>query len=248
MRHGASSRPQSVQHRVSASGTPDSAAKRRGLFITFEGCDGAGKSTAAAHVKRVLEARGVGVRATREPGGTPLGERVRAALRSTDIGDILPMSETLLLLAARAQHVADVIEPELASGRWVVCDRFADSTRAYQVAGRGVSGYVVEMLAEQTHGGCVPDLTFYLDVPVRKGLDRVIERERCAGGKEPDRIEREPEIFHQRVRAAYRRLAGQYRRIVTVDAAGSIDEVLRRVSRELTPLVLKWERAAAQEG
>jgi dTMP kinase len=186
----------------------------RGRFITLEGIDGAGKSTHAAFIVETLAARGRAVVATREPGGTPLGERLRDLLLAESMG---PDTATLLLFAARREHVASVIEPALARGDWVVCDRFTDATYAYQGGGHGVSCAWIEALAAHVHPHCNPDLTLLFDVPTEVSQARLTHS--VAKGRSLDRFEREAEDFFGRVRAAYHELArAQPARFVTVDS------------------------------
>ena len=169
-----------------------------GKFITFEGIDGAGKSTHIETAAALVRQRGVEVVVTREPGGTPLGEKLRALL----LGE--PMSvetETLLMFAARCEHVATVITPALARGAWVISDRFTDATRAYQGGGRGVAQDKIEVLANWVHANTNPDVTFLFDLP------REIAEQRIASGRSLDRFERERTEFHARVRDEYLRLA-----------------------------------------
>ena len=201
---------------------------KRGRFITLEGIDGAGKSTSLEAIRRFLEGRGLDVLVTREPGGTPFAEQVRDLLLGSHDETVDPVAETLLLFAARAQHVGAVIEPALARGQWVVSDRFTDATRAYQGGGRGVDGQAIEALVCLVHPGLEPDLTFYLDLPVDQA------RRRIAGAGEGDaahldRFERERASFHERVRAAYRALARSAGRVRTIDARRPEDEVARRI-------------------
>ena len=170
----------------------------KGKFITFEGIDGAGKSTHVDASAARLRQRGVEVVVTREPGGTPLGEKLRALLLAE------PMSvetETLLMFAARCEHVATVIAPALARGAWVISDRFTDATRAYQGGGRGVAQDKIEVLANWVHANTNPDVTFLFDLP------REIAEQRLAGGRSLDRFERERTEFHALVRDQYLRLA-----------------------------------------
>ena len=158
----------------------------RGKFITFEGIEGAGKSTVAQAVCEWLQARGHSVLATREPGGTPLAERLRQIVLERGAEDVSPVAETLVMFAARALHVANVIAPALARGTWVVCDRFTDATRAYQGAGRGVDAALIERLAEAAQGPTVPDRTLLLDLPVGTGLARAApERVRVIDAAQP---------------------------------------------------------------
>ncbi len=167
----------------------------RGKFITLEGIDGAGKSTHIPAIQAFLSAQGVSVRMTREPGGTPVGEALRALLLRE------PMAldtETLLMFAARAEHLHTVIRPALAAGNWVVSDRFTDATFAYQGGGRGLSVPRLEALEQWVHADLRPDLTLYFDVPVAVGMAR-----RGQATPDLDRFEREDPSFFQRVRDAY---------------------------------------------
>ena len=191
----------------------------RGKFISLEGIDGAGKST---HLQWLAERlRGDGVRevvVTREPGGTPLGEKLRALLlhEPMDIG-----TETLLMFAARQQHLAQVIRPALGRGAWVLSDRFTDATFAYQGGGRGVPAAKLEVLENWVQGELQPDLTLFFDVPVVVGQGRLE-----AGQADLDRFEREAAEFHERVRAAYLERAAQYpARIRVIDSTQRISDI-----------------------
>lgn len=191
----------------------------RGKFITLEGIDGAGKSTHVEWLVRLLEERGLTVRATREPGGTALGERLREVL--LDRGQRLaPETETLLMFAARREHVETVIEPALAAGAWVLCDRFTDATYAYQAGGSGVAWEKIATLEQWVHPGLEPDLTLLFDVDPETG------RQRARQGKTPDRFEREEHAYFQRVREAYlRRARAAPGRVRVIDAGGSVSAV-----------------------
>jgi len=192
----------------------------RGRFITVEGSEGAGKSTHVATLVAHLEARGLDVLSTREPGGTPLAEDIRALLLARREEPLDGLAELLLMFAGRAQHLARVISPALAAGRWVVCDRFTDASFAYQGAGRDMGMEKVATLARLVHGDLAPDLTLYLDLPREVGLAR------ARGRGELDRFEVESDPFFDRVRQAYLDLAAaEPERIHTVDAAGSLQEV-----------------------
>ena len=205
-----------------------------GRFITLEGIEGAGKSTAAKFVREWLEARGKRVTLTREPGGTPLAERVRQLVLDRQGEPITPTTETLLMFAARGLHVENLIRPALARGDWVVCDRFTDATRAYQGAGRGVSREWIEQLASEVQRELKPDCTLLLDLPVSIGLERVKQR---SGAAPTDRFEEEPAKFFERVREAYLELARtEPGRIRIVNASGTIAEVQKEIAAVLESL------------
>jgi dTMP kinase len=170
---------------------------QRGAFITIEGGEGVGKSTNIAAVECWLNARGITFTRTREPGGTPLAEAIRRLLLAVDAEPLAPVSELLLIFAARAQHIQEVIEPALARGEWVVCDRFTDATYAYQGGGRELPETWVKQLEELVQGELRPDLTLLLDAPVEVGLARAGKRGAL------DRFEREESAFFDRVRSAY---------------------------------------------
>lgn len=203
----------------------------QGRFITLEGIEGAGKSTVARFVREWLEGRGKRVTLTREPGGTPLAERVRQLVLDRQGEPITPPTETLLMFAARGLHVENLIRPALARGEWVVCDRFTDATRAYQGAGRGVDRAWIEQLASQIQRGLTPDCTLLLDLPVSTGLARVLGR---SGPAPTDRFEEEPAKFFERVREAYLELArAEPKRIHIINAAGTVEEVRKAVATVL---------------
>ena len=194
-----------------------------GLFITLEGIDGAGKSTHLEWLVRYFKTRNRPVLATREPGGTPLGDAVRALLLQSE-HPIHPETEVLLLFAARREHLDRVILPALAEGNIVVCDRFTDATFAYQGAGRGVSSARLEVVEQWVQGGLQPDLTLFFDVPVEVG------RQRMARERAPDRFEREPADFFERVRAGYMdRAARAPARFRVIDATRSVAEVQKEL-------------------
>ncbi|MFA6178350.1 MAG: dTMP kinase [Candidatus Methylopumilus sp.] len=166
----------------------------RGKFITLEGMDGAGKSTHIPNIVSVLEARGFEVISTREPGGTKLGERLRELLLHEPMH---PETETLLMFAARREHIAEVIEPALARGAYVLSDRFTDATYAYQCGGRGVASAKICALEDWVQGNLQPDITLLFDVPVAVSVQRL------AGARSPDKFERETSEFFTRIRNAY---------------------------------------------
>jgi dTMP kinase len=193
----------------------------RGKLVTLEGGEGAGKSTLLQGLRVHLSQRGVDVLQTREPGGTPLGEAVRALVLDAKQQGMCAESEALLMFAARAQLVREVLEPALASGRWVLCDRYADASYAYQGGGRGMDMDAIAQLEAIATEGLKPDLTLLLDLPVAHG------RARASGRSEADRIEREEDAFFERVRATYlARAAAEPRRFRVLDASRSAEEVL----------------------
>jgi dTMP kinase len=195
----------------------------RGKFITFEGGEAAGKSTQAAMLALRLEALGIGVLLTREPGGSPGAEIIRHLVLS-GMGKLLgPEAETLLFAAARDDHVRTVIQPALNQGTWVLCDRFTDSTRAYQGKLGGVAPALVDAMERVTIGNLKPDLTIILDVPVEIGLTRAAARR---GEGAPDRFESENVRFHQELREAYREIAAANPdRCVLIDATAEPNAV-----------------------
>lgn len=174
--------------------------QKRGKFITFEGPEGSGKSTQIIRLETRLKAAGHSVFKTREPGGTKTGEAIRAILQYDQTGEnIAPFAELLMFAASRAQLVHQVIIPHLGAGEWVICDRFADSTTAYQGYGRGFDLDVIRSLNAVAMGAAIPDLTIILDLDVKIGFERLHKR----GGMGPDRFEREALDFHERVRDGY---------------------------------------------
>lgn len=204
-----------------------------GRFLTLEGIEGAGKSTVARFIDRWLSERGIPHLMTREPGGTPLAERVRAIVLERGAEQIDAASETLLMFAARGIHLTNAIRPALARGEWVICDRFTDATRAYQGAGRGLDPGWIEALAAAVHRGLEPDLTLLLDLPVASGLARARGRALPA-----DRFESEAGAFHERVRSAYLELARRWPgRIRVVDASQPAAQVEARIAVHLAALV-----------
>lgn len=203
-----------------------------GRFITVEGIEGAGKSTSLAFIREYLESAGVSLTATREPGGTALGEGIRRLLLDGRGHDMTPVGELLLMFAARAQHVREVIQPALARGEWVLCDRFTDATYAYQGGGRGIPREHIAYLEQLVQGALRPDLTLLLDVPVKLGLQRARRR------SDPDRFEQEEVAFFERVRNAYLELARrQPRRYRIIDAQQPLAEVRARISAAMEPLL-----------
>jgi dTMP kinase len=196
-------------------------------FLTLEGIEGVGKSTQVARLSAALGAKGIQHVVTREPGGTPLAESVRNVVLTAGDEPLPPMAELLLMFAARAVHLANLVEPNLRAGRWVICDRFTDATYAYQGGGRGLQTDHIRELERMAQGALRPDLTILLDAPVEKALERA--RSRNAGSIE-DRFERERNEFFERVRQAYlARAAAEPGRIAVLDATLPADAVTARI-------------------
>jgi len=207
----------------------------RGRFITLEGIEGVGKTTQVATVRATLETLGRRFQGTREPGGTPLAEDIRALVLAPRAEAVPGSAELLLMFAARAVHVANLIEPTLAAGQDVVCDRFTDATYAYQGGGRGVPVCDVAALEAITHGGLQPDLTLLLDAPPALALQRAKRRSAA------DRFEAETLAFFGRVRAAYlARANAEPHRFVVIDAAQSLAMVSAAVAGAVQASVNAW--------
>ena len=197
----------------------------RGRFITFEGIDGAGKTTQIDALERLIRSKGIEVVRTREPGGTPAGEKIRAMLLSDDM---TVRTETLLFFAARAEHVETLIRPALERGAWVLSDRFTDATYAYQTGGKGMAGSDVEALESWTLGGFAPDRTVLFDISPETAA-----RRRAGRAGEGDRVERESTAFFTRVRNAYLdRAARDPKRFLTVDASDTPEHIEARIREE----------------
>lgn len=189
----------------------------KGLFITIEGSDGSGKSTQIALLKEYLEGKGFVVLTTREPGGTNIGEKIREIILDKNNIEMDSMTEALLYAASRAQHVAEKIVPALERGEIVICDRFIDSSIAYQGYGRNL-GDCVRIINEYAVRGCMPDITFLMKMDPGVGKSRIKE-------EDADRLEREKLEFHQKVYAGYEEIEKIYDRIVGIDATGTIEEI-----------------------
>jgi dTMP kinase len=204
----------------------------RGKFISLEGGEGAGKSTLLAGLREHIERHGIVLVQTREPGGTAVGEAVRAIVLDPALHGLAAETELLLMFASRAQLVREVIEPALSTGQWVLCDRFADASYAYQGGGRGQPAQRIAELERWACAGVKPDLTLLLDLPVATG------RARAAGRGDVDRIEVEADAFFERVRASYReRAAAEPRRFRVIDASQSPAAVLQAAIQALAVLV-----------
>ena len=199
----------------------------RGKFITFEGIDGAGKSSHVEWLAELLRQKGMTVHVTREPGGTELGEKLRELLLNMSM-DL--ETETLLMFAARREHLARLIEPALASGDWVICDRFSDATYAYQGGGRGLERHKLQQLEQWVHGQLQPDLTLLFDLPLDVARERIALASRVL-----DRFEQERADFHERVRQAYlERWHASPGRIRVIDAQGSIETIRKSLEEIVT--------------
>jgi dTMP kinase len=209
----------------------------RGKFITLEGPEGSGKTTQSAALVKRLEAEGLDVVVTREPGGTPTGELIRDILQHDKAGEpICPPAEVFLFAASRAQHVYHVILPALEAGKWVICDRFIDSTTAYQGYGREIPVERLQSINEFAIGPAIPDCTLLFDIEVEAAMERLQQRLGETGGT-PDRIEQESLDFHKRVRKGYLNLAAaEPNRFHIVDASRTPEEIEQSVWDHMTQL------------
>jgi dTMP kinase len=206
----------------------------RGKFITIEGTEGVGKTTNIAFIKQWLDDNGISFINTREPGGTPLAEEIRQVLLSNRDEKVCSKAELLMMFAGRAQHIDQVIEPQLAQGNWVLCDRFTDATYAYQGAGREMGDDLIQSLETMVQGDMRPDLTLVLDVPVELGLERAGKR------SEPDRFELEKTDFFNRVRQAYLSMAtNNPERYKVIDASQTLEHVQLQIADTLNSFLQK---------
>lgn len=204
----------------------------RGRFVTFEGVEGAGKSTQLRRAVDWLRGRGLVVVETREPGGTPVAEAIRGVLLAPRPEPVPPMAELLLMFAARAAHLESLIRPALARGDWVLCDRFTDATYAYQGAGRGLDRSAIATLETLVQGSLRPDLTLVFDLPPTAGLARARRRNHDA-----DRFEQEAVTFFERIRSEYLDIARREpARVRVIDAAGEEEAIAREVEAHLAKL------------
>lgn len=202
----------------------------RGRFLTLEGGEGVGKSTNIQFITRLLADQGIDCLVTREPGGTELAEKIRELLLSDHSEPVCEMTELLLVFAARAQHLQQKIKPALDAGKWVLCDRFTDATYAYQGAGRGLNREIITALETLVQGELRPDLTVLLDI------DPVIGLARAGQCGEPDRFEKEKQVFFERVRQGYlERAATEPERFLVVDASASLADVQSDIAQRLLP-------------
>jgi len=204
-----------------------------GKFISIEGVEGAGKSTQVSFIHDYLTNLGKTVIVTREPGGTELSEKIRALLLTPSEPAMAIDTELLLMFAARAEHISQVINPALHRGDWVLCDRFVDATFAYQGGGRGEQQQRIQLLADWTLKGLIPDLTLLFDLPVELGLQRVLQRQEAI-----DRFEQEKVDFFEKIRTCYLHSASaEPERVKVVDASLSITAIQQQLTQLLSPLI-----------
>ena len=222
------------------------AGRARGKFITIEGLDGCGKSTQLGKLAAVLRAQGIEVVLTREPGGTPAGESIRGLLLDSRTAGLAPMTELALMFASRAQHLREVILPALAAGRFVLCDRFTDSSEAYQGGGRKAGVEVVHALHKLLCDGIQPDLTLLMDSEVSASVARARRRNTAASGPhDENRFEQESRAFFERVRNAYLAIAKREpERVVLLDARQPIETVHREIVEAVRARLLKTAKTA----
>lgn len=214
----------------------ESSSPTRGLFIVFEGGDGAGKSTQVALAKQWLESRGAKVTTTREPGGTQISEELRSLVLDHGHGDIDARTEALIYSAARAAHVQQVISPALEAGTHIICDRFVDSSLAYQGMGRELGIDAVASINDFATGGLKPDATIILDISAEQGRARRIAA--SGGVEQSDRLESEPDDFHERIRHAFLDLASRDpQRYLVLDATASVEQLHQSVVQHLAGLL-----------
>jgi len=208
------------------------------FFITFEGVEGSGKTTQIQRLKKYLTQKGIPCKITREPGGCPIGEKVRKILLNPDHREMVPMSELLLYEAARAQHVNDMIKPFLKKGGVILCDRFNDATLAYQGYGRRIDLKWIEDLNHLSSQGIRPDVTFLLDCPSDVGLKRALQRNRALKQEKEERFEKEEIQFHRRVRKGYLAIAKKEpRRVKVIDTREGADKVFEKIRRIVDNLI-----------
>lgn len=209
------------------------------LFITFEGVEGSGKTTQIQRLKRYIVRKGIPCKVTREPGGCPIGEKIRKILLDPDHQEMVPLSELLLYEAARAQHVEEVIEPLLKKGIVVLCDRFSDASLAYQGYGRRIDLGLVERLNQISSRDIRPDMTFLLDCPSQVGLKRAFQRNRAMKKEKEERFERERIQFHHRVRRGYLSIARKEpHRVKVIDTWQGEEKVFQKIRKIVDELLV----------
>jgi dTMP kinase len=212
--------------------------RRLPLFVTFEGVEGSGKTTQIQRLKRYLTQKGILCKVTREPGGCPIGEKVRKILLNPDHREMSPLSELLLYEASRAQHVMEVIKPLLKKGMVVLCDRFSDASIAYQGYGRKVDLKLVERLNRLSSQGIKPDITFLLDCPPDVGLKRALQRNQKLKKEKEGRFEREKIQFHHKVRRGYLSIAKEEpHRVKVIDTREGEEKVFQKIRQIVDELI-----------
>lgn len=215
-----------------------------GYFITFEGVEGCGKTTQIKLLADLLSARGTGTVLTREPGGCPIADKIRAILLDAENRALSPLAELMLYAAARAQHVTEVISPALAAEKIVLCDRFCDATVAYQSFGRGLDRCIIDTLNLHACQGVSPDLTVLVDCDPAVGLERARRRIEATSGPREERFELEALAFHQRVRNGYLQLAAdQPDRFLIIDGSESIEKIFAVISAQVLARIPEAPRA-----
>jgi len=213
------------------------------LFITFEGVEGSGKTTQIRRLKRYLTQKGIPCKVTREPGGCPIGEKVRKILLDPDHREMVPLSELLLYEASRAQHVKEVIEPLLKRGVTVLCDRFSDATIAYQGFGRKLDLGLIQRFNRLSTQRIKPDITFLLDCPSDMGLKRAIQRNQTLKKEKEERFEREKIQFHHRVRRGYLSIAKQEpHRVKVIDTRQGEEKTFEKIRQIVDDLLVPKRR------
>lgn len=211
---------------------------KSGLFITFEGIEGCGKTTQISRLAQSLGQKGFDIVVTREPGGCQISDKIRSILLDSNHEAMVPETELLLYTAARAQHIAQVVRPALDQGKIVLCDRFCDATLAYQGFGRRLDIETITQLNHYACQGVTPHMTLLLDLPVETGLGRARSRNALSEHLDEDRFEQESLEFHQRIRDAYLQFSQQQsERIKVIDAIGDLDTVYQRINDTVTPFI-----------
>lgn len=210
------------------------------LFITFEGVEGSGKTTQIQRLKRYLTRKGISCKVTREPGGAPIGEKIRKILLDPDHQEMLPLSELFLYEASRAQHINEVIKPLLKKGTIILCDRFNDATLAYQGYGRKLDQILIKKLNRLSSQGIEPDLTFLLDCPSDLGLKRALQRNRISKNEKEGRFEQEKIRFHNRVRKGYLEIAKKEpHRVKVIDTRAGEEKVFEKIREVVDELLVR---------
>lgn len=219
------------------------------LFITFEGVEGSGKTSQIQRLKKYLTQKGIPCKATREPGGSPIGEKVRKILLNPEHREMTPMTELLLYEAARAQHVKEVLEPLLKKGGVILCDRFCDASVAYQGYGRRIDLKLVASLNRLASHGIKPDVTFLLDCPTAVGLNRALQRNRTLRQEREERFEREEIQFHRRVRRGYLAIARKEpRRVKVIDTREGEEKVFEKIRKIVDNLSVRGRGVKGSRG